>query len=319
MARAMPKAAIMTVFCAGLAVAGCSSASSGSSSSPGSSSSSGSPAAAAAGSASGGSSLAGSVPAAIKAAGSLSFATAALGEPISYVDQSTGKITGIEPTIVADVAQLLGLPVTTQKIAFASLVPALQTKRVDVGANGLTDTTLREGQVDFVDYATTWSDIVVQKGNPAGIKTANDLCGKKIVVLVGAAQAAYAESLKQSCPQAGRTAPTVTTSTDAAQISLAVETGQVDATITSHATSDSNVAASGGKLAEVPGVKLIPSYVGFIFTKGSALIGPFQKALNELIQNGTYAKIMAQYGQQTAELSGQAPVNAAKTPPNLGS
>lgn len=312
MARPMPKAAIATAFCAALAALVVTACSSGS---PGSSGA----AATSAGAASANSSLASSVPADIKSSGDLSFATAALGKPISYVDQGTGKVTGIEPTIVADVAQLLGLQVTTQKIAFASLVPALQTKRVNVGANGLTDTTLREGQVDFVDYATTWSDIVVKSGNPAGIKSAIDLCGKKLVVLVGAAQAEYAEGLKQSCTQGGLKAPTVNTSTDAAQISLAVETGQVDATITSHATSDSNVAASGGKLAEVAGVKLIPSYVGFIFTKGSGLTGPFQKALNELIKNGSYAKVMAQYGQQSAALSGEAPMNAAKTPPKLAS
>ena len=312
MARVMSKAAIAAAFCAALAVAGCSS---GSSSSASSSTSASSPAAA--GTASGSASLAGSVPASIKSTGQLSFGTAALGGVISYIDQSTGQITGLEPTLVADVAQLLGLKVATQKIAFASLIPALQTSRVDVGANGLTDTTLRESQVDFVDYATTWSDIVVQKGNPAGIKTVNDLCGKKLVELAGAAQAVYAEGLVQSCPKAGLKAPTVTTTTDVGEVSLAVESGQVDATITSQSTSDSNVAASGGKLAEVPGVRLIPSYVGFIFTKGSPLIGPFQQALDELIQNGTYAQVMAKYGQQSTELHGQAPTNAADNPPTI--
>ena len=52
--------------------------------------------------------------------------------------------------------------------------------------NGLDDKGKKVGKgVDFVDYLTAGSSILVQKGNPEKIKTLDELCGKKVAIQRG--------------------------------------------------------------------------------------------------------------------------------------
>jgi polar amino acid transport system substrate-binding protein len=300
--RSRLAAGIAATALAALALSGCAStASSGSASKPSSSASAGSAAA--------------KLPASIKSSGSITFANAFLSAPIAYADPS-GKYIGVEPDLMAAVAKKLGVTLQTKKLAFASLVTAVQSGQADVAGDGLTDTADREGQADFVNYATTWSTILVKGGNPHKVAKETDLCGLKVMTLVATPQQLWANGLPAECSTAGKPAPTLSTTGDSANLLLAVSNGQVDAAATSHSVADSNVASADGKLAEVKGVKLLEGYVGFVVKKDSGLQLPLQAALNEVIKDGTYAKIMKKYGQSSAALPGEAPLDSASNPPS---
>ena len=46
----------------------------------------------------------------------------------------------------------------------------------------------RRQSVDFVEYFNAGSGIIVAEGNPKAIKSADDLCGKKVAVQEGTIQ-----------------------------------------------------------------------------------------------------------------------------------
>ena len=53
-----------------------------------------------------------------------------------------------------------------------------------------------------------------------------------------------------------------------------------------------------------------PDPGGVAFPKGSTLVGPVRQAINKLIQNGTYAKILKKWGLSTIAI-GQSQINGA--------
>lgn len=241
-------------------------------------------------------SLRAEVPHAIRSSGKIMFATAALGEPYSYVKAGTSSdIVGVEPALMRAVGQVLGLKVDISEVGFASLVPSVQSGRFDMGGNGLNDTATREQQVQMLDYGKNWSTIVVPSGNPQRIHKPMDLCGKSVVSLVGAAQYDWLQTLSTSCQSSGKPAVDLVTTSVAPQVALEVEEGKADATVTSHATSSQFVFNSHGKLSLAPKTKVLVGYVGLMVPKGSGLAKPVLGAMKELMHDGVYARIMRRY------------------------
>jgi polar amino acid transport system substrate-binding protein len=69
-------------------------------------------------------------------------------------------------------------------------------------------------------------------------------------------------------------------------------------------------------VAHQQGVKFLDEYhrldVGFAFKKGTPLAKAFQAALNDLIENGTYARILGKWGT-----AGSARTSSRISPPEL--
>ena len=62
----------------------------------------------------------------------------------------------------------------------------------------------REQGIDFIDYFLVGTSIVVQKGNPNGIKTADDFCGKTIGIQKGTTQEDVAKAQADKCVKDGK-------------------------------------------------------------------------------------------------------------------
>ena len=120
-----------------------------------------------------------------------------------------GKIVGVDPDIAAALGKQLGVQVRVPVGTFDSLIAALQhrppatsscPRMTDTKARqeGLDDKGKKTGEgVDFVDYFTAGVSLLVKKGNPQGIKSLDDLCGKKVAVQRGT-------TYEDTCQDAGR-------------------------------------------------------------------------------------------------------------------
>jgi polar amino acid transport system substrate-binding protein len=69
--------------------------------------------------------------------------------------------------------------------------------------SAITDTVARERSVDFVNYFSAGTTIVVQRGNPAGIMDIQGLCGKTVAVEKGTTQVDLVGRAQRNC-HAGR-------------------------------------------------------------------------------------------------------------------
>ncbi|MFD0688509.1 ectoine/hydroxyectoine ABC transporter substrate-binding protein EhuB [Actinomadura fibrosa] len=118
--------------------------------------------------------------------------------PYGFTDKS-GKLTGEAPELARVVFKELGIDkVEGVQVDFGGLIGGLNAKRFDVIAAGMFVTPERCGSVAFSDpeYVAK-SAFMVPKGNPKGLKTAEDpgKKGVKVGVLTGAVEGGYAEKL----------------------------------------------------------------------------------------------------------------------------
>jgi polar amino acid transport system substrate-binding protein len=237
---------------------------------------------------------AGAQPALI-APGKLTYGVAATFAPFEYTKD--GKLVGLDIELGDAIAGKMGLTAAPLSMEFAGLIPALLGSRIDVINSGMYINAKREEAVDFVPYLKIGNQIVVRKGNPAKIGSRADLCGKRVAVTLGGIEETYARQDAAKCKEAGKPDVTVMTLPTAQDSALSLRQGRADALF------DSTPGAVK-VTTELPDVYEIagPSFedgtrIGFAVRKGdAALKAALTKAVQEIVADGTYAKLMEKYG-----------------------
>ncbi|PSL53784.1 amino acid ABC transporter substrate-binding protein (PAAT family) [Saccharothrix carnea] len=235
--------------------------------------------------------LAASLPAAITQAGELRVGSNIQNPPNNFYAADGKTPVGSEVDLVKAVAKKLGLAVEHQDMAFGSLITSLQAGRIDVTMAAMNDTPERQQAIDFVDYFTSGITIMVQKGNPAGIKSPDDLCGKSVAVNLGSSQETYAKEF--TCLSGDSIGVTATDSDTQNQNQL--RTGRVAAILNDLPTAVYVAKTAGdGEFFEVVDLAPInggPYGIG-VDKDNPELTAALQKALQALIDDGTYGKIL---------------------------
>ena len=223
-----------------------------------------------------------------------------------------GTVTGLDYDLSQALGQQLGVKVTFNKQAWDSIIPSLQSGNHDIIMSGMNDTLERQQTLDFVDYFLGGFSILVAKGNPDGITSLKDLCGKTVAEETEVAQIDLIKAVSKECP-AGQEITIMELPSDS-DAQNAVRAGKASADVLDAAVAGYS-AETAPDLFEVVvdpnepnGVE--PVYTGIgILKKNSALAAALQAALQELIDNGTYKKILdtyglGQYGVPSAQING---------------
>jgi polar amino acid transport system substrate-binding protein len=252
--------------------------------------------------------LAGSVPPDL--GGKLAIGSNVQSPPNNFYAQDGKTPVGFEVDIITAVGKKLGLTVSYQDMAFDSLITSLQTGRVNATIAGMNDTKERQAKIDFVDYFNSGITIMVRKGNPAKITDSDALCGKKIAVVQGTTQEDFASEQSGKCTSAGKKALDVTATPSDSQNQTQLRTGRVDAILNDLPTAVyiSKTAGNGKYFQTVDQAPINGGPYGIGLSKGSPLVPDVQKALQSLIDDGTYGKILKAWDVTTGQL-GQATVN----------
>lgn len=101
-----------------------------------------------------------------------------------YEYRENGRIVGVDPDVVREIARRNGYSVIIEDMPFDSIIAAIQLGKADVAASGISVTEERKKVVLFTDaYITAGQSIIVKKDSP--IKSADDLKGKRIGVQQG--------------------------------------------------------------------------------------------------------------------------------------
>ncbi|HEX4812046.1 MAG TPA: ABC transporter substrate-binding protein [Nonomuraea sp.] len=231
------------------------------------------------------------VPADVRERGVLRLATAEGYPPMEMYKKGTQELTGVDPDLGAAVAAKLGLTSTITNVAFDGLIPGLQSNRWDLVLSSMSDTEERRAAVDFVDYFNAGGAVMVKKGNPEGVKDLADLCGRTVVLAKGSSNLAIGEKQNDKCDKK----MTIMQSEDAPTGLLSIDSGRAVATIV-----DSPVAAmyadQTGKYEVLPGQYDAGPWGIAIDRRDTALRDAVAKAMQELMADGTYKKILDTYG-----------------------
>lgn len=117
--------------------------------------------------------------------------------PYSSIDPATGVASGIDVEMHQAVLAWMGVKtIRYETMPFGQLIPAMASKRIDIVATNIHVTPDRLKVVSFTGPAWWYGPaIIVQKGNPMGIKSLDDLKGKEVGAVAGSAQDEYARHL----------------------------------------------------------------------------------------------------------------------------
>lgn len=104
------------------------------------------------------------------------------------------KYVGFDIDLWDAVAKELKLDYTLKPMDFSGIIPALQTKNVDLALAGITITEERKKAIDFSDGYYKSGLLVMVRNNENGIKGIDDLNGKTVAVKSGTGSVDYAKA-----------------------------------------------------------------------------------------------------------------------------
>jgi ABC-type amino acid transport substrate-binding protein len=106
--------------------------------------------------------------------------------PLEYFDSADvtdpNAAIGFDVDAAKKVAELLGLQIEIRNTAFDALIPDLRAARCDIVWTGLYVSAKRLEVADATPYMATGQVVMVLAGNPMGIKSVTDLCGKAVSI-----------------------------------------------------------------------------------------------------------------------------------------
>ena len=217
--------------------------------------------------------------------------------PVEFFKLGTQDVQGIDWDLAQAMGQKLGVTVSFANTTFDGIIPALAAKRFDVIMSAMSDTPERQKQIDFIDYFNAGTSILVKKGNPEGIQSLDDLCGKTIALQKGTTQVDVATEQQSKCQAAGKPKITVLTYDKDTDAQLQVRSGRAIADM-----NDFPVAAyaaqtiGGGNDFEVVGEQIQAGPYGIGVRKDDTqLRNAMQNALKAIIADGTYDQILQKW------------------------
>ncbi|MFE2553556.1 ABC transporter substrate-binding protein [Streptomyces sp. NPDC059355] len=243
-------------------------------------------------------SIAALLPAEVRKAGTLRVGSSVGSPPSAYFPNGQDKPPAGQDIDIADaVAKVLGVRLERQDASFETILPALGSGKYDFGTGNFGVTTERLKTIDFVTYINDGQGFAVKKGNTTLTTQVSDLtqlCGLTIGTGAGTTFEKTLTAQKGVCAAAGKKPYEVKVFAEAGAVTTALQQGRIEvvmSTINGLRHQAAQPVAQTAFLGEYHRLD-----VGFAFKKGSPLTPALQAAVNELIKNGTYARILQKWG-----------------------
>ncbi|QEW32947.1 ABC transporter substrate-binding protein [Erwinia billingiae] len=236
------------------------------------------------------------LPAALKAKGALTVAIMPNYPPMEFKDPATNTLTGVDVDLGNAIGEKLGVKINWQEIAFEQMVNAVSTKRVDMVMSGMTDTAERQKVVSFIDYFTTGPQFYTLAARK-DINSATDLCGKKVGT---SRRTTFPQEIAKwslaNCEAKGKPAIVVVGAEGTADARTQLRQRRLDGAVQGSETLP--YVMNLEKNTYKPLDKAIASqFTGMAIDKNDpALIAAVQGAVNTMIADGSYVKILSKWG-----------------------
>ena len=222
--------------------------------------------------------------------------------PLSYIDPQTKQAAGVLPDVLREFLARENIKARVDIVAmpFASLIPSVQSGRIDLMGDAMYIRPARQLVMDFTDIIFyNPKSLDVAKGNPLKLRSLADLCGHAAGSYEGTV---YIEMLKKAsaaCP-AGKSIelkqyPTIQ------NVFADLSAGRLDAGVV-----NSTLSAYALKQNPNLGFELVGDYVpeekqgtgcAFAVVKGdTGFVTAFNKQYAAMMADGTAAKLFAKWG-----------------------
>ncbi len=203
--------------------------------------------------------------------------------PFEYREK--GEITGFDMELARAISKKMGRELEIKDMAFDGLIPALQSKKIDFIAAGMTATDERRKNVNFTASYYESSQVIIVNVENNEIKGVKDLEGKKVGVQLGTTGDTEAQKIKGVKLKKYNAAFAGV---------MELKNKKIEAIIL-----DSEPAANF--VRENKGLKILPEnltkeeYAMAISKGNESLLKEIDGALKELRENGEYDRLFEKY------------------------
>ncbi|MDN7226006.1 transporter substrate-binding domain-containing protein [Planococcus liqunii] len=226
----------------------------------------------------------------IQEQGSMTVATSGTLLATSFRDPKSDELTGFEVEVVRELGKRLDLDIEFKELGFDEMLTSVNTGQIDIAAN---DIEITEDRLDNFIFSTpikhSYGTAVVRKDDLSGIKTLEDLKGKKAA---GASTSIYMEIARSY----GAEEVTYDNATNEVYL-RDVSIGRTDVILNDYYLSTFGVAAFPELNITIhPDIKYSPSEVGLVMNKDNKeLAENVNKTLEEMLSDGTISEISADF------------------------
>jgi len=215
------------------------------------------------------------------------FATNPEFPPFEYVTSKgvIGEYDGIDMAIAVKIGEKLGMEVEMQSMEFDSLLVALQNGQIDATIAGMTMTEERAKSVDFATpYYTATQVMIVPEGS--AIAKAQDMAGKAISVVQGYTGETCVQELGYE----------YTAFKKGTECVMELVNGKCDVVVIDSATAQAYIKDQKGlKIVEDPAAFASEQYSIAVQKGNTELLNKLNKAIEEMLADGTISEISAKY------------------------
>lgn len=226
----------------------------------------------------------------IQEEGKLSVATSGTLFPTSYREEGTDELTGFEVEVVKELGNRLELEVEFTELGFDEMLTSVQTGQVDMAANDIEVTKDRKENFLFsTPFKYSYGTAIVRKDDLSGIKTLEDLKGKKAA---GASTSVYMETARSY----GAEEVVYDNATNETYL-RDVAIGRTDVILNDYYLQTLAIAAFPElEITIHPDIKYSPSEVGVVMNKDNKELSEnVNRVIDEMIEDGTVAEISGEF------------------------
>jgi polar amino acid transport system substrate-binding protein len=231
----------------------------------------------------------------------------ALGSPPDNFRNEKGEMVGWETDLARAAVEAMGLEFDLRPTTFDTLIPGLQSKRFDAAIGQMGVTNVRQKVVDQIGWLTGNELFAALSDNPIKVNGLDDLCGVAVATTRGSREMVFVEEHQPKCAAAGKKPINALAFNDG--------NGAVEAMMSRRAdlfwlgsTAVSYFVAQSKSRTKVVGSYTDTSYIGMGLPKGAEISTVMAAAVQHLIANGTYEKVIVKWGLQDGAIK-TAPLN----------
>ncbi len=227
--------------------------------------------------------------------------------PLSYVDPQTKEAAGVLPDVLREFfnREQIAAKIEIVAMPFASLIPSVQSGRIDLMGDAMYIRPARALVMDFTDIVFyNPESLDVPKGNPLNLHSLADLCGHSAGTYEGTTYIDLLKKAAAACPAgkvlAVKQYPTIQ------NVFADLAAGRLDAAVV-----DSTLSAYALKQNPSLSFELVGNYVpedkketgcAFAVTKNdTAFVSEFNKQYAAMLADGTAAKLFTKWGLQPTD------------------
>jgi polar amino acid transport system substrate-binding protein len=251
--------------------------------------------------------------------------------PQEYFD-ADGNPIGSDIEIAQGIAARLGLQAEVVNSVFDTIIPALTGGKCDIILSAQNINPDRLSQVDMIPYFQAGQAFLVQKGNPANIQVAQDLCGKKVAVEAGTTMLDYLSAtgtykgggLPKICKDAGAADVQATPFQKDSDALAALQAGAADAYFSDLPVVIGYADAQPDQFEVAPVPQIEPALEGISVAKStdptvatSPIYDGVKTALLAMLSDGSYQAILTKYQVEAGAITADV-VNTPQVAPSPG-